>query len=89
MEALMRKLVITLFLTITAVIYAATATVAQPYYSDNQLFSGFGPYADCNGQRCYVGPPYTYRRYHGHYYRVPGVYYYGANGGYFHGWSNN
>jgi hypothetical protein len=81
---------------------APRAAVAEPpppgparYYSDYGLFfggwgygpsGGYGPFADCNGSRCYIGPPsgdgsYGRRRY--------GQYYYGLSGGYYRdGWYN-
>jgi hypothetical protein len=81
---------------------APPAPVAEPpppgpsrYYSDYGLFyggwlygpsGGYGPFADCNGSRCYIGPPpgdgpYGRRRY--------GQYYYGPTGGYYRdGWYN-
>ena len=56
-----------------AVYKAPPAAVAEPpppgptrYYSDYGLFyggwlygssGGYGPFADCNGSRCYIGPP--------------------------------
>jgi|HubBroStandDraft_5_1064220.scaffolds.fasta_scaffold1132980_1 hypothetical protein len=84
----MRKLVITFCLAAAALMYVAASTTAQAayYYGDYWGFGGYGPFQDCNGQRCYIGPPYTYRHYHGHYYAVPGVYYYGQGGGYYHVW---
>ncbi len=85
----MRKLVIMFCLAAAALTYVATATTAQAYYYSDfgfGFYGSYGPYYDCNGFRCYIGPPYTYRRYHGRYYRVPGRYYYGQGGGYFHGW---
>ena len=81
---------------------APPAAVAEPpppgptrYYSDYGLFyggwlygssGGYGPFADCNGSRCYVGPPPAYgssgRRHYGQYY-------YGVSGGYYRdGWYN-
>jgi len=48
------------------------------YYADLLPYAvaGYGPFADCNGGRCYIGPPnVTYRR--------PGQYYYGGYGGYY------
>lgn len=83
----MHRLVITLCLTAATLLYVASATTAQAYYyGDYWGFGSYGPYADCNGQRCYVGPPYTYRRNHGRYYAVPGIYYYGPTGGYYRTW---
>lgn len=83
----MRKLVIMFCLAAAALIYVAASTTAHAYYYNDYGFfnNGYGPYYDCNGQRCYIGPPYTYRRHHGRYYRVPDQYYYGPTGGYFHG----
>jgi hypothetical protein len=58
------------------------------YYSDYGWFwgswsygpyGGYGPFADCNGSRCYVGPPLEGRRHFGQYY-------YGPTGGYYRGW---
>jgi len=45
--------------------------------------NGYGPYAECDGGRCYIGPPYTNegRR------REYGQYYYGWKGGYSHDWA--
>lgn len=65
---------------------AAVAEPARPgpshYYPDWYdwgFHSGYGPFADCNGTRCYVGPP-TNRRY--------GTYYYGPRGGYYRDYSH-
>jgi hypothetical protein len=88
----MRKLVIMFCLAAAALIYVGASTTAHAYYyyNDYGFFNnGYGPYYDCNGQRCYIGPPYTYRRHHGRYYRVPGQYFYGPTGGYFHGYPYN
>src|SRR5271165_5553144 len=82
-RGLMRKLMIALLLTIAAATFFPAPKVATAYYySDGGFYGGYGPYYDCNGYRCYIGPPYIRRRYHGHYYRVPGLYYYGPYGGY-------
>ncbi len=73
---------------------APPAPVAEPpppgpsrYYSDYRLFgelwTGYGPFYDCNGGRCYIGPPSPDGR---HRY---GQYYYGSTGGYYRdGWYN-
>jgi hypothetical protein len=82
---------------------APPAPVAEPpppgparYYSDYGLFfggwgygslGGYGPFADCNGSRCYIGPPASadvgYTKVRRHY----GQYYYGISGGYYRdGW---
>ena len=80
----MRKLVITLALLAATLIYAAGPTTAHAeYYSDYGIFSRYGPYYDCNGQRCYIGPPYAWQKHGKRYYRVPGQYYYPAGGGWF------
>jgi len=80
----MRKLVVTLSLVAAALIAEGSFTAAHAqYYSDYGLFSSYGPYYDCNGQRCYIGPPYTWQKRHGRYYRVPGQYYYPAGNGWF------
>ena len=70
---------------------APPAQVAEPmppgpsrYYSDYWnygFWSGYGPFADCNGGRCYIGPPFQ-RGPHGR--RQYGQYYYGPTGGYYH-----
>lgn len=61
------------------------------YYSDYGWFGGswpygwyggYGPFADCNGARCYKGPPPDGRRHFGQYY-------YGWTGGYYRGWATN
>ena len=80
----MRKLVVTLSLAAAGLIYAASVN-AQPYYNDGYWIwwlNGFGPYYDCSGHRCYIGPPYSYRRHRGPNYYGPRQYYYGPNGGY-------
>ena len=83
----MRKLVSTFCLAAITLIYAANfATAEARYYGDYGIFSAFGPYYDCNGQRCYIGPPYTWEKRHGRYYRVPGRYYYPASSGFAPGW---
>jgi hypothetical protein len=81
---------------------APPAPVAAPpppgptrYYSDYGWFyggwdygpvGGYGPFADCNGTRCYVGPPSDYGPYGR---RRFGQYYYGVSGGYYRGgWYN-
>ena len=80
----MHKRLITLSLLAVALIYSAVATTAHAgYYSDYGIFSGHGPYYDCNGQRCYIGPPYNWQKRGKHYHRVPGQYYYPAGGGWF------
>jgi hypothetical protein len=85
----MRKLAIMLCLTAFAMICVAASTTAEAYYYNDYwpgFFSGYGPYYDCNGYRCYIGPPYTYRRYRGRYYASPGLYYYPPYSGYSRGW---
>ena len=84
---------------LTPVYKAPPAQVVEPppqgptrYYSDYGWFSGswpygwyggYGPFADCNGSRCYIGPPPDGGRRHF------GQYYYGPTGGYYRGWANN
>ena len=71
------------------------AVVAPPppgpsrYYADYGWFwggwpygpdGGYGPFYDCNGSRCYIGPPG--RRHYGQYYYGPTGGYYRGNAGY-------
>jgi len=70
---------------------AQPAEVAQPlppgpsrYYSDYWnygFWSGYGPFADCDGGRCYISVPYVHER---HARRHYGQFYYGPTGGYYH-----
>jgi len=53
------------------------------YYWDYGWFTGYGPFLDCGGSRCYVAPVYQ----RGPRGREFGQYYYGPTGGYFHGWA--
>ena len=85
----MRKLLMILCLVAAGLLSVAASTTAQAqYYIDGFYgYGGYGPFYDCgNGTRCYIGPPYTYWRHYGRYYRVPGQYYFGAGGGYYHRW---
>jgi hypothetical protein len=77
-------------------IYRSTPAVAAPvpasregyphYYWDHawflEWFSAYGPFYDCAGSRCYIGPP-TERDARGR--RHYGQYFYGSGGGYNHG----
>ena len=84
----MRKQLIMLWLAAATLICASASASAQTYYSNGYWFGGgwYGPYRDCNGSRCYLGPPYVYRRYQGRRVYVPTPYYYGYGGGYYHGY---
>jgi hypothetical protein len=61
----------------------APAQRSSSYYWDYGWFTGYGPFLDCGGGRCYVGPVYQ----RGPRGRQFGQYYYGPTGGYYHGWA--
>lgn len=78
-------------------IYRSTPPITAPmpppqgsyphYYADywwfTSWFSSYGPFYDCAGSRCYIGPP-TERDARGR--RHYGQYFYGSGGGYDRGW---
>ena len=73
-----------------AVVDEPPAPGPSRYYSDYRLFgelwTGYGPFYDCNGGRCYVGPPSPDGRSARRHF---GQYYYGSTGGYYRGgWDN-
>jgi hypothetical protein len=86
----MRKMSVLLCLIGALAVYFGSPSSAKADYYGGfwyGLFGLYGPYYDCNGSRCYMGPPYTYERHNGHLRRVPGLYYYPPYSGYnAHGW---
>jgi hypothetical protein len=68
-------------------VHAAAACPESRYYSDLLPYpfsGGYGPFCDCNGGRCYVGPPPSYQQASRRNYGF-GQYYYGRYGGYYSG----
>lgn len=81
---LMRKLVFTLCIAASTLICAAASASADGrYYADYGITSAYGPFYDCNGQRCYTSAPYVWEKHHGRYYRVQGQFYH-PPGAWFH-----